>query len=232
VSNNTDTVPPQAAQIEAGLVYQHEQVAASRVERRFSFEGTLRVGLLDALEVRLFGEPSATVQGGLPTEDNPSGLGDIGLSLKYRLLDAPAGTAWPALAVQPLVIFPTGEAHLVSDRISFGLIGIAGSDLPGKLHIDLNAGLIAVGQSSFGYVPQAVVSAVLSWAMPERLSLWGEIFFFSPVERGGRGQLGRDAGLMYFVTDRLALDAALFTTVAGAGPELAFCAGFSVLFGR
>ncbi len=83
------------------------------------------------------------------------------MSLKYRLLDAPEGTAWPALAVQPLIIFPTGEAHLVSDQISFGLIGIASSDLPAALHVDVNAGLIAVGQTApSGYLPQGLVSAV------------------------------------------------------------------------
>ena len=229
VSNNTDTVPPRAVQLEAGLVYQQESLAARRTERRFSFEGTLRVGLLEALEVRLFGEPFVAVRG----EDNPTGQGDVGLSLKYRLLDAPEGTAWPALAVQPLIIFPTGQAHLVSDQISFGLIGIASADLPAALHVDVNAGLIAVGQKNpSGYLPQGLVSAVLSWAALERLSVWGEVFYFSPAQRGGRGQLGLDAGLMYFVTNRLALDAAVFTTVAGAGPDFAFRAGFSVLFGR
>jgi Putative MetA-pathway of phenol degradation len=233
VSNNTDTVPPRAVQLEAGLVYQQEQLAGRRTEQRFSFEGTLRVGLLEALEVRLFGEPFVTVQGGLESEDNPTGHGDVGLSLKYRLLDAPEGTAWPTLAVQPLIIFPTGKAHLVSDQISFGLIGIASSDLPAALHVDVNAGLIAVGQTApSGYLPQGLVSAVLSWAVLKRLSLWGEVFFFSPAQRGGRNQLGLDTGLMYFVTNHFALDAAVFTTVAGAGPEIASRAGFSVLFGR
>jgi Putative MetA-pathway of phenol degradation len=233
VSNNADTVPPLAVQLEAGFVYQQEQMAGRRTEHRFSFEGTLRVGLLEGLEVRLFGEPFVTAQGGLESADNPTGQGDIGLSLKYRLLDAQEGTAWPALAVQPLIIFPTGEAHLLSDQISFGLIGIASSDLSRALHLDVNAGIIAVGQSApSGYLPQGVVSAVLSWAFLERLSVWGEVFFFSPAQRGGRGQLGLDTGLMYFVTNHLALDAAVFTTVAGAGPEIASRAGFSVLFGR
>ena len=36
---------------------------------------------------------------------------------------------------------------------------------------------------------------------------------------------------MYFVTNRFALDAAVFTTVAGSGPDFALRAGFSLLFG-
>lgn len=229
VSNNADTVAPRAVQIEAGLVYQQERLAARSTARRFAGEGTLRIGLLESLEVRLFGEPYGALQG----EENPSGQGDVGLSLKYRLLDAPEGTPWPALAVQPLIIFPTGKAHLVSHQTSFGLIGIASADLSAALHVDVNAGLIAVGQKNpSGYLVQGLVSAVLSWAVLERLSLFGEVFFFSPAERGGRSQLGLDVGLTYFVTDRFALDAAVFTTVAGAGPDLAVRAGFSVLFGR
>jgi Putative MetA-pathway of phenol degradation len=229
VSNNADIVPPGALQLEAGLVYQQERFAARPTERRFSFEGTLRVGLLETLEVRLFGEPFVALRG----EDNPTGQGDFGLSLKCRLLGAPEGTAWPALAVQPLVIFPTGKDHILSDRTSFGLIGIASADLPAALHVDANAGIIAVGQKDpSGFLPQGLVSAVLSWAALERLSLWGEVFFFSPAQRGGRSQLGLDAGLMYFVTNRLALDFAVFTTVAGAGPDFALRTGFSVLFGR
>jgi Putative MetA-pathway of phenol degradation len=205
-------------------------MAGRRTEERFSFEGTLRVGLLETTEVRLFGEPFVTAQRGLESEDNPTGQGDVGLSLKYRLLDAPVGTAWPALAVQPLIIFPTGKAHLVSDQISFGLIGIAGSDLSASLHLDVNAGIIAVGQTApSGYLPQGVVSTVMSWAILRRLSVWGEVFFFSPAQRGGRGQLGLHTGLMYFVTNYLALDAAVFTTVAGARPDFAFRTGFSPL---
>jgi hypothetical protein len=229
VSNNADTVPPRAVQLEAGFVYQQEPLAAQSTAHRFAFEGTLRIGLLETLEVRLFGEPFVALRG----ENNPTGQGDFGLSLKYRLLDAREGTAWPALAVQPLIIFPTGEDHIISDRISFGLIGIASADLPVALHADVNAGVIAVGQQNpNGYLPQGVVSAVLSWAALERLSVWGEVFFFSPAQRGGRLQLGVDAGLMYFVTNHVALDAAVFTTLAGAGPNVALRAGVSILFGR
>jgi len=56
-----------------------------------------------------------------------------------------------------------------------------------------------------------------------------------PIDRSLRVALnGRmaDYVLVYFVTNRLALDAAVFTTVAGAGPDFAFRAGFRVLFGR
>ena len=66
-------------------MYQQEQLAARSTARRFAGEGTLRIGLFESLEVRLFGEPYVALQG----EENPSGQGDVGFSLKYRLLDTP-----------------------------------------------------------------------------------------------------------------------------------------------
>ena len=39
VSNNADTIPPRAVQIEAGLVYRQEQLAARSTARRFAGEG-------------------------------------------------------------------------------------------------------------------------------------------------------------------------------------------------
>jgi hypothetical protein len=89
------------------------------------------------------------------------------------------------------------------------------------------------GQSDpSGYLLQTLASTVVSWAVLERLALWGEAFFFSRGERGGRNQLGVDIGLVYFLTNRFTLDAAVFTTAAGAGPDLTVRAGFSVLWGR
>jgi hypothetical protein len=73
VSNNADTVPPLAVQLEAGFVYQQEQMAGRRTEHRFSFEGTLRVGLLEGLEVRLFGEPFVTARAAWRARTIPPG---------------------------------------------------------------------------------------------------------------------------------------------------------------
>jgi hypothetical protein len=110
VSNNADIVPPGGFQIEAGLVYAQERFAARPTEHRGSVEGTLRVGVLRSLEVRLFGEPFVGRQG----EDSAFGNGDFGLGMKYRLLDAPAGAWLPAVAIQPLVLFPVARAPSVA----------------------------------------------------------------------------------------------------------------------
>jgi len=54
----------------------------------------------------------------------------------------------------------------------------------------------------------------------------------SPAERGAHESVGFDAGVQFFVTPRLALDAAGQTSLAGPGPDYAFRAGLSVRFGR
>lgn len=41
-----------------------------------------------------------------------------------------------------------------------------------------------------------------------------------------------DTGVTYVITERVAVDAALQTSVAGGGPDYALRAGFTVRFGR
>jgi hypothetical protein len=44
--------------------------------------------------------------------------------------------------------------------------------------------------------------------------------------------VGADVGVVYRVTSRVALDAAVQTSLAGNGPDRAFRAGVTVRFGR
>jgi hypothetical protein len=58
------------------------------------------------------------------------------------------------------------------------------------------------------------------------------LFFASRDERDGRDTLGLDAGVIYFLTRRVALDAAVEAAFRGNGPDYAFRAGFSLRIGR
>jgi len=79
---------------------------------------------------------------------------------------------------------------------------------------------------------QALASAAVSRKVGERLSPYVEAFFASQEERDERETLGLDAGVIYFLTRRLALDAAVGTTLTDQGPDYVLRAGFSVLLGR
>ena len=62
------------------------------------------------------------------------------------------------------------------------------------------------------------------WASP--------LFFGSREARDGRHTLGLDAGLIYLLSRRVALDAGVETSLNGQGPDIAFRAGLTVRLGR
>lgn len=64
------------------------------------------------------------------------------------------------------------------------------------------------------------------------LSAFGELFFASRGERTGHDTLGADVGVTYLLTGRIAVDAAVVTTLTGRGPDYALQVGASARFGR
>jgi hypothetical protein len=227
-STSTSTVPPGAIQIESGVVYSRTSVGGARAARELSLEATVRAGLTDRLEIRLDGEPFVVTRG----QQDDIGNGDLTLDAKYRFFDGREGSWWPSLAVFPFVRFPIAHAPHGTNIPDFGLIGNASFTLPWGFSLDSNAGVAGIGQRPSGYLVQGVVSAALGRDIGERWSTYAEVFYASAAERGSRDSVGFDAGVQFFVTPRLALDAAGQTTLAGPGPDYLFRAGLSVRFGR
>jgi hypothetical protein len=228
VSSTANTVPPGALQVEAGAGYSRTSLGGRPADRETTVELTLRAGLTDRMEIRLDGQPLVVTRG----EQDDTGNGDIALETKYRLFDAREGSWWPALGVLPFVKFPIAHAPHGTNAPDFGLIGLASFSLPWKLGVDVNAGVSGVAQRPSGYLAQGTASAALSRDLGERWSTYAEVFFASAAERGARESVGFDAGVQFFVTPYLALDAAGQTALAGSGPDYAFRAGLSVRFGR
>jgi hypothetical protein len=229
VSTSARTVPPGAVQVEAGVAYERTRLAASAPERRFAVQGTVRVGLLERLEARVDAEPLVDLHGAAVD----TGAGDVALGLKYLVLDAPEGSARPALGVLPFAKIPTADEPRGSGRADVGLLGLATFDLPAGLGLDVNAGVVVVGQARpRGHLGQAVASAALSREVAERLAAFVELFYASRGERGGRDTGGVDAGLAWWPTPRLALDAAVGLGLLGPSPDYVVRAGLSVRLGR
>jgi outer membrane putative beta-barrel porin/alpha-amylase len=228
-SNSADTVPRGAVQIESGIEYSRERVAAAPAEQTLSLDTLLRVGLGEHIEVRLDWAPFIRIRG----EQDDTGPGDLTLGVKYRLLDATPGGSFAAVAVQPLVKVPIAEPPLGSGRPDFTLVGIASVQLPADFSLDVNLGIAALGQRHpSGYLAQGQASGALTYRLTDRLSVYGELFFFSQEERNGRHQFGTDDGLIYLVTPTIALDVAVQASLAGGGPDFAVRAGASFRFGR
>jgi hypothetical protein len=227
VTESPGTVPPGAVQVETGLALGRQTRGGRPDERRLAVEAALRVGLAERLEVRLQGEPFVRLR----AEGEDRGPGEVEVAVRYRALDG--DERGPAVAVLGFVTLPLGEEPIGPERPAFGALGIVLFPLPGHAALLLNAGVAAVGQSRpSGYLIQGFGSAELGIALVPRLEAYGELFGFTREERDGRGRIGVGAGLIYRLTPRLAVDAGLETTVAGAGPEWVVRTGLSARFPR
>lgn len=228
VTNSAKTVPPGVFQLESGVEYSRTSRGGGAVERRFGTEAVGRAGVVDRLELQFGWEPLVHVTGA----DGDTGVGDLTASLKYVVVTPRADSPWPSIGIQPLVKFPAAEEPIGSGRTDFALLGLASFDLPAGFGLDVNAGVAAIGQGRpSGYLIQALTSASLSVDVGAA-SPFVELFYGSRDERGGRDHVGLDAGVIYRVTRRVALDAAVETSLAGAGPDWAVRAGVSVRFGK
>jgi hypothetical protein len=223
------TVGRGAVQLEAGVAYGRERIAASPTERRFGVELAVRAGLTERLDVGFVGEPVVVQRG----EDNVTDHGDFSLTAKYRFLDAAEGSWLPSLAVLPFVTLPVNEPPLGSGKTDVGALLLASFGLPARVNLDLNGGLVAVGQSRpSGYLLQGVAAAGVSRDLTEHLTLFSDLLYASRDERDGRYRVSLDAGVIVRPTPTVALDASVVTTVAGSGPEWTLRGGVSVRFGR
>jgi hypothetical protein len=227
-STSTETVGRGAVQVESGLAYVRERVAGEPPERRFRVEAGLRTGLTEHLELRLEGVPLVHLRGA----EDATGLGDVFVSAKYRVVDAVEDSGRPALGLLPLVKLPVSEEPIGSGKTDVGGLLLVSFALPGELSVDLNGGVVAVGQSRpGGYLAQALAAAGVSRDLTESLTLFTDLLYASREERGGRDGLLLDLGAIWRPVRRLALDASAVTSLAGRGPDWAIRAGVSVRFG-
>jgi Putative MetA-pathway of phenol degradation len=228
-ATSTNTVGRGAVQLETGVAYAVERAAGASVTRQFNVDLLVRVGVTERLEVGFFGDPVVVQWGSQDVTDH----GDFTLGAKYRFLDAPEGSALPALGVLPFVKLPVSEPPLGSGKTDVGALLLATFALPWQLSLDLDAGLAAIGQTRpGGHLLQAIVIGGLSYDAADWLTLFTDTQYTSREERDGRDRVLLDAGVMWRPTRNVALDASVVTSLVGAGPDWALRAGVSVRVGR
>ena len=229
VSTSTNVVGAGAVQLETGLSYGQERRGGAPLQKRFSAEAAVRVGLTSDLEVGFTSEPFVRLRGDV----DDTGHGDFILNGKWRIFDAPDGSPWPDLAVLPFVTLPVTEPPFGSGKTDFGAILLASFDLPWQLSLDLNAGLAAIGQRRpSGYLLQAIVAAGLSRDLGRAVTLFTDLLYTSREERAARDTVILDVGIIYRPTRNVALDAVAVTSLAGQAPDWTMRAGLSVRFGQ
>jgi len=225
VTNGTHVVDTGLLQIELGGIMTHLAPGQSGFGSPF----TARLGVLEWLEVR-FGADGFVTQ----TDETGSteGFGNLQLGAKIRLWADPGGL--PVLSVLPQINLPTGdpEKGLGSGLADFTVALLTGTDIGAHAHVDFNYGIGAIGSSDTdGHFIQHLVSVSASYAITDNWNPYVEGFWFSRSDPLGRSAASIDAGAIYQLGTRYALDGGVQFGLTDDAPRSAVFAGISFLVG-
>jgi hypothetical protein len=223
VTNGTHIVEIGLLQIEMG-----GQVVHSSSQRSFGSPVTARVGLTEWLEARISTDGFVTQTDGTL---RLSSVGNTSVGAKLRLWGDPGGV--PVLSILPTVTFPTAstEKGFNSGDRDYLVALLTGTDLGRHWHADVNYGVGAIGAGEDRpHFVQHLVSVSVSAAATDNLNPYGEIFWFSEQSPGGSPVTAADAGAIYQLGTRYAIDGGVQVGVQGSH-DMAIFGGFSMIVG-
>jgi len=225
VTNGTHIVDIGLLQIEIGGVYTHVALG----QHAFGTPVTARVGLLEWFEARV-GTDGLLLQ----TDQNGrnTGLGNIQLGAKLRLWADPGGV--PVLSVLPAINLPTASAEhgLGSGDADYTVAFLTGTDIGRHWHVDVNYGMGSIGAGGGQpHFVQHLVSASASVAVSDNWNPYIEAFRFSRQEADAGALTAVDAGAIYELGARFAIDGGVQIGVNGDAPGLTAFGGLSIVVG-
>jgi outer membrane putative beta-barrel porin/alpha-amylase len=225
VTNGTHIVDVGLVQMEVGVLFSK----ASGERRNTATPITARVGLSDWLELRIGGD------GWLVSNDpqgHQSGIGNVQLGMKLRLWADPGGI--PVLSVLPTVNLPTAsEAKgLGSGQADVTVAVLTGTDIRRRGHIDVNYGIGLIGAGTgLARFAQHLISVSASAEIPGPVTPYVEAFWISRQDPDGGSVVATDAGAIYVLSPRWAIDGGLQVGLSPSAPTLAAFGGLSVVVG-
>jgi hypothetical protein len=225
VTNGTHIVDTGLLQIEIGGLYTH---AASR-QHALASPFTARVGVTEWLEARVGTDGLLTQSDGVV---RASGVGNTQIGAKLRLWADPGGA--PVLSILPTVNLPTASAEkgLGSGSPDYTLAVLTGRDVGRHAHVDANYGVGSIGAGDGDpHFVQHLVSVSASAAVSDNLNPYLEAFWFSRQDADGSAVTAIDAGAIYELGARYAVDGGVQIGVSHQAPALAAFAGVSMIVG-
>jgi hypothetical protein len=225
VTNGTHVVPPGLVQLEFGGLFLRDAPGQTGATSPFTF----RVGIFDWLEARVGADGISTTNGSDPSG---TGFGNVQLGAKLRLWADPGGA--PVLSILPNINFGTADSAkgLGSGDTDFSIAVLTGTDIHERGHIDVNYGIGAIGGGAGRpHYVQHLVSASLSEAVTGRFNPYVEVFWFSRTDIDGAPETAMDAGIIYELGSRFAVDGGLQFGVGGPASDFGVFAGLTVIMG-
>ena len=226
VTNGTHIVDIGLLQIEIGGIY----IRSGSQQHSLGTPLTARVGLTDWLEARV-GTDGFVTQNVFGA--TASGIGNLQAGAKLRLWAEAGGV--PVLSILPNVNIPTAnaDAGLGSGAADYTLTLLTGRDVGRHWHADVNYGIGAIGVADGQpHFLQQLASVSVSAAASDNWNPYVETFWLSRDEPGGGAVGGVDAGAIYELGARYALDGGLQFGVTADAPAFAAFGGISIIVGE
>lgn len=186
----------------------------------------LRVGILDALELRLESD------GRLTARDDPArarGWGDAALSAKWRLSEGGGGNGAPSIGLIGQLDFASGSREFRGNGTRPSLRMPLEWDLPHDLNLGLMPGYYLERDEGGRHVSTGLFGITLAKNFGERAYTFIELAAPRIAHgRDGGSTLSFDFGGGYSLTRDLHVDAGVMLGLNRRTPDLAFTVGLSV----
>ena len=166
-------------------------------------------------------------------QSRETGIGNVQIGAKLRLWADPGGL--PVLSVLPTINLPTASESkgLGSGQSDFTVALLTGTDFLTRGHLDLNYGLGLIGAGrGLSRFTQHLVSVSASVEVPGPVTPYAETFWLSRQEPGGGHVMAMDAGAIYVINPRFALDGGIQGGLSEDAPRLSIFGGVSVVVGN
>ena len=226
VTNSTHIVDDGLLQIELGWIFNRPDDAHHSAGTPI----TLRLGLTDWIELR------AGADGLLVASDpdgSVSGIGNVQLGAKLRLWADPGGI--PVLSILPTINLPAASESkgLGSGQPDYTVAVLTGADVFTHGHVDVNYGIGLIGAGSgLPHFTQHLVSLSASVEIPGPVTPYVESFWFSRQDADGGSVVAIDAGAIYVINPRLALDGGFQGGLTRNAPAWSAFGGISIVVGN
>lgn len=225
VTNGTHIVDVGLLQIEFGGVFNR----TGQYGHNIGTPVTARVGLTEWLEARLSSDGFLAVA---DPAGNQSGLGNVQIGAKLRLWADPGGV--PVFTILPTINLPAASESkgLGSGQADFTIALLTGTDVFTRGHVDVNYGVGRIGAGAgLPRFTQHFVSFSASAEIPGPVTPYVEGFWFSRQDPEGGSVTAVDAGAIYVINRRLALDGGVQIGLTSSAPSLSAFGGMSFVVG-
>jgi Putative MetA-pathway of phenol degradation len=213
VATHAHTVAPGYVEIETGVQGDHD----GKGQRAWSVPTVTKIGLTSHMQLNLSTPAFASGAG------QSSGIGDVSVGVKWRLLDEHAVLG--DFALLPAIKFPTGSMTkgTGSGTVDVGVTAIASYDIRG-VAMDLNAAYTRIGaEGSSAPSSAALWTASFGFPVSGRLSWVAELFGQPTIDGSGAPSTAAFlTGPTYLVSSAFNLDAGVIAPFHGDMPNAVY----------